>query len=80
MNSLVVIMLVCSQLAVPDTANCVIDTSLRHERLELPAKNDAMCGLNGMIAAAERMHLDMKSEYLKVMCVRPSVDSSRVPG
>jgi len=81
MNSLVVIMLVCSQLAVPDYSNCMIDTSLRYERLEVAAKNDAMCGLNGMVAAAERMHVEYaKSEYLKIMCVRPSVDSSRVPG
>ncbi len=68
---MIIIALVCSRLAVPDPANCVIDNSLRHERLELAATNDYMCELNGMIAAADHMHIDQASEYLKVLCVRP---------
>ncbi len=67
---MIIIALVCSRLAVPDPANCVIDNSLRHERLELAATNDVMCELNGMIAAADHMHIDAASEYLKVLCVR----------
>jgi hypothetical protein len=77
---MIIIALVCSRLAVPDPANCVIDNSLRHERLELAATNDVMCGLNGQVSAAEILHVDPQSEYLKIMCVRPSVDSNRIPG
>ncbi len=68
---MIIIALVCSRLAVPDPANCVIDNSLRHERLELVAINDVMCEFNGMAAAADHMHIDADSEYLKVLCVRP---------
>ncbi len=68
---MIIIALVCSRLAVPDPANCVIDNSLRHERLELVATNDVMCEFNGMVAAADHMHVDPASEYLKVLCVRP---------
>jgi hypothetical protein len=78
--TLVIIALVCSQLSTPDRANCLIDTALRHERLELVATNDTMCELNGMIAAAAVMNIDPKFEYLKVMCVRPSIEINRLPG
>ena len=71
---MIIIALVCSRLAVPDPANCIIDNSLRHERLELVAKSDVMCEFNGMAAAADHMHIDSQSEYLKVLCVRPMED------
>ena len=68
---MIIIALVCSRLAVPNPADCVIDNSLRHERLELIATNDVMCEFNGMAAAADHMHIDGATEYLKVLCVRP---------
>ncbi len=71
---MIIIALVCSQLSTPVRADCVIDNSLRHERLELAARDDVMCELNGMIAAAAIMKIDMASEYLKVLCVRPMQD------
>ena len=77
---LVIIALVCSQLSIPDPVNCTVDSSLRHQRLELAANNDVMCEFNGMVAAAEIMHIDGRSEYLKVLCVRPSIEINRMPG
>ncbi len=67
---MIIIALVCSRLAVPDPANCVIDNSLRHEQLGV-ATSDVMCEFNGMAAAADHMHVNPDSEYLKVLCVRP---------
>ena len=78
---LVIIALVCSQLATPDPHNCVVDSSIRHQRLDLAASNDVMCEFNGMAYAANVMHVDTsKFEYVKVLCVRPSVEVNGMPG
>lgn len=76
--NLVVIALVCS--AFVSRADCVLDNSLRHQRLELLATNDVMCEFNGMVAAAQVMHVDPSLEYVKVMCVRPSIEVGHMPG
>jgi len=77
---LVVIALVCSQLAVPDHADCMVDTSLHHQRLEVAANSETMCEFNGMVAAASLWQIDPKFEYVKVMCVLPSFEINRMPG
>lgn len=80
MMELVVIALVCSQLATPIRADCVVDSSIRHQKLAETATSDMMCEMNGMFYAAQRMHVDAQSEYVKVMCVRPSVEIGNMPG
>ena len=77
---IIIIALVCSQLATPNHADCVLATSVRHQRLELAATNLPMCGLNGQIAAAAIMHVDYMSEYVKIDCVLPSGEINRMPG
>lgn len=78
--ALVIVALVCSQLATPDHANCTIDSSVRHQKLEMTADNDFACEFNGMTYAANLMHVDARSEYVKILCVRPSVEINRMPG
>lgn len=77
---LVVIALVCSLMATPNHADCLVDNSLRHMRLDLMATNDTMCQLNGQIAAAAALHVDPAFEYVKVMCVHPSIEVGHMPG
>ena len=74
---IIIIALVCSQLGVPDHANCMIDTATRTERIEPPARNNAECEFNGMAMLADKVgrgfiKIDMRTEYIKVMCVQPS--------
>jgi len=77
---LIAIALVCSQLAVPDHRNCMVDNSIRHMKLEIIATNEEMCEFNGMVAAAETMRVNPQFEYVKVLCVRPSLEINRMPG
>lgn len=78
--TLIIIALVCSQLGVPDHRNCMVDTAARYQKLEVVANSDQNCEFNGMTYAAARMRVDARFEYVKVMCVRPSVEVNRMPG
>ena len=74
---IIIIALVCSQLGVPDHANCLVATATHTDQVEMTANSIEGCQFNGMAALADIVsrgiwHVDMRTEYVKVMCVLPS--------
>lgn len=83
--SMAVIALVCSLLAVPNPADCSVDNSLRHERVGYVQTGPfdiggVACNMQGMQWIAAHWHLDASTEYPKVQCPLPSINTQRMPG
>jgi hypothetical protein len=80
-----IIALVCSLLAVPNPADCSVDNSLRHERVGYVRTGpfdigSIACTLGGMQWIAANWRLDPATEYPKVQCPTPSLNTQRMPG
>jgi hypothetical protein len=76
---LTTIVLLCSMLSTPGHEMCVRENAIRWEKLGT-APNDFACEVDGMIFAAQHYEVDVATQYVKVLCVRPSRDASMTPG